>query len=78
MAKKQKKKLYLSAAVLGIISISSYIALFSNQETVTSLTTKGGLYAAIPIIAAFYFSFIHAAFASNILSMLGIEAKKKK
>lgn len=74
----KKKKHYLKALILGIISIVSYIALFSRQETVTSITTKGGVYAALPIIAAFYFSFIHGAFASNILSMLGIEASKKK
>lgn len=74
----QMKKPYLNAVILGIISIFSYMVLFSRQEIVTSITTKGGGYAALPILAAFYFSFIHGAFASNILSILGIEAAKKK
>ncbi len=74
----QKKKPYLKAIILGIISIFSYVALFSNQEIVTNISTKGGVYSALPILAVFYFSLIHGAFASNILSMLGIEAAKKK
>jgi hypothetical protein len=43
---------------------------------VTGAFTKGGWYAAFPILAALCFSFIHGAFASNFLSVLGIEAKK--
>jgi hypothetical protein len=48
----------------------------SHQALVTDTFTKGGWYAAYPILAAFFFSFIHGAFASNLLSVLGIEAKK--
>jgi hypothetical protein len=29
-----------------------------------------------PVGAAFFFSFIHGAFASNLLSSIGLEAKK--
>ena len=75
---KKKKKPYLSALILGIISIVSYVLIFKNQETVTDLTTKSGYFIMLPIVAAFYFSFIHGAFASTTLSVLGIEAKKKK
>ncbi|KPK01291.1 MAG: hypothetical protein AMK71_06120 [Nitrospira bacterium SG8_35_4] len=74
----KKKKPYLSALIMGIISIVSYVLIFKNQETVTDLTTKSGYFVALPIVAAFYFSFIHGAFASSMLSVLGIEAKKKK
>lgn len=74
---KKKKKPYTKAIILGIISLSAYIALFSNEQLVTENFTKGGYYAAYPIIAAFFFSFIHGAFASNLLSVLGLEAKKK-
>ncbi|KPJ97819.1 MAG: hypothetical protein AMK71_12440 [Nitrospira bacterium SG8_35_4] len=74
----KKKKPYLTALIMGIISIVSYVLIFKNQETVTELTTKSGYFVALPIVAAFYFSFIHGAFASSMLSVLGIEAKKKK
>lgn len=76
--KEKKKKPYITAIIMGIISIVSYILIFNNQETVTDLTTKSGYFVALPIVAAFYFSFIHGAFASSMLSVLGIEAKKKK
>lgn len=75
--KEKKKKPYLGTVIFGIISLSSYVALFSNQDWVTDNFTRGGYYAAYPIVTAFYFSFIHGAFASNLLSVLGLEAKKK-
>lgn len=78
MDKTKDKKSYLKIIVLGAISIASYIAVFTNQEKITDITTEGGMLAALPILAAFYFSFIHGAFASDLLSALGIEAAKKK
>jgi nicotinamide riboside transporter PnuC len=78
MKRKKKKKPYLLAIFFGIISVASYIAVFSSQKTVTEYTTRGALYAALPVAAALYFSFIHGTFASAVLSVLGIEAKKKK
>lgn len=78
MEKTKKKKSYLKVIVLGAISIASYIAVFTNQEKITELTTEGGWLAALPILAAFYFSFVHGAFASDLLGVLGIEAAKKK
>ncbi len=74
----KKKKSYILALIMGILSVASYVFIFSNQETVTNLTTRSGYFIALPIVAAFYFSFIHGAFASSVLSILGIEAKKKK
>lgn len=73
----KKKKPYLMTVVFGVISLSAYVALFTHQGWVTDTFTKGGYYAAYPIVAAFFFSFVHGAFASNLLSMLGLEAKKK-
>jgi len=74
----KKKKPYALALIMGILSIASYFVIFSNQEMVTDLSTRSGYFIALPIVAAFYFSFIHGAFSSSILSVLGIEAKKKK
>jgi uncharacterized membrane protein (DUF485 family) len=74
----RKKKPYLKAIFCGIVSIAGYITLFTNQEIITNNFTRGGVYAALPIAAAFIFSFVHGSFASYVLSVLGIEAKKKK
>lgn len=78
MAKSKKKKPYLKAIVFGIISIASYIFLFKNVGFVMENFTHGGIYAALPVVTALYFSFLHGAFASNVLDVLGIEAKRKK
>jgi uncharacterized membrane protein HdeD (DUF308 family) len=73
-----KKKPIGKMILMGIISISAYIAVFTHQNIITEYTTKGGYYAALPIAAVFFFSFVHAPFASYVLSALGIEPKKKK
>jgi len=75
--KEKNKKPYLLTVVFGAVSLSMYVALFTHQAWVTDTFTKGGYYAAYPIVAAFLFSFIHGAFASNLLSSLGLQAKKK-
>ena len=72
----REKKPYGKMVIFGAISLSAYIALLTNQEWVTETFTKGGMNTFWPIGAAFFFSFIHGAFASNFLSVLGIEAKK--
>ncbi|MDH3349360.1 MAG: hypothetical protein OEM02_14835 [Desulfobulbaceae bacterium] len=72
----KEKKPYGKMVIFGAISLSAYIALLANQEWVTETFTKGGINTVWPIGAAFFFSFIHGAFASNFLSVLGIEAKK--
>lgn len=73
-----KKKPYFAAALTGVISLTAYVLLFTNQESVTEITTRGGIYAALPVMAAFFFSFVHGSFASYVLSLLGIEAKRRK
>ncbi len=73
-----KKKPIGKMILMGIISISAYIAVFTHQDIITKYATKGGYYAALPVIAVFLFSFIHGPFASYFLSVLGIEPKKKK
>lgn len=75
--KTNKKKPVMSMLLFGCISITAYIYLMTHQELITNTFTKGGWYAAFPIVTALLFSFIHGAFASNFLSVLGIEAKKK-
>ncbi len=62
---------------LGLGSAALYAAVFTNSGTVMKYFTKGGIFAALPILTVFAFSFVHGAFASNLWSLLGIEATKK-
>ncbi len=74
----KKKKPIIKMIIFGIVSIGSYIALFSQEALVTDTYTKGGWYAAFPILTAFYFSFVHGTFGSDLLEVIGLEAKKTK
>ena len=71
-----KKKPYTGMAIFGAVSLSGYIALMTHQGWVSEEYTMGGWHAAYPVVTALAFSFIHGAFASNMLSVLGIEAKQ--
>ena len=71
-----KGKPYLKTIIFGTISISAYVLLFTNEKLVTEVFTMGGWRWVYPVGAAFFFSFIHGAFASNLLSTIGLEAKK--
>jgi hypothetical protein len=73
-----KKKPIRKMILMGIISLTAYFLVFTHQELITNITTRGGIYAALPILAVFFFSFVHAPFAGYVLSALGIEPKKKK
>lgn len=75
---KQKKKPVAQMLVMGIISIALYTALLMYQEIINTYFGRGGVYALLPIVTAFIFSFIHGTFTGNFWTVLGIEAKKKK
>lgn len=77
MQDSKKKKPVLPTIVFGVISLTAYILVFKNERLVMDTFTLGGWYTAFPILTAFFFSFIHGAFASNLLTTLGLEAKKK-
>ena len=80
MSKKQgsKKKPYKRVVILGMLSAISYVFIFTNQDAVIDFTTRGGIFAALPIAAAFYFSFVHGAFGSNLLSLLGVKPQGRE
>jgi len=61
----------------GAVTVALYAAVFTNADTITSYFTKGSWYAALPIATVLIFSFAHGAFASNLWSLLGIEAARK-
>ena len=64
-------KLYGTALLTGVLSITSYVLLFTHQEWVTRNFTRGGVYALLPIGTAFYFSIVHGTFTSCVLHALG-------
>ena len=70
------RKPYVKTAVFGVISLTAYLLIFTHQDVVTGFFTRGGWSAAFPVGTALFFSFIHGAFASNLLSTMNIEAKK--
>ncbi len=73
-----KKKPVAAMIVMGIISLALYAALLLKQDMVNSIFAKGGLYALLPIITAFIFSFFHGSFTGHFWTVLGVEASKKK
>lgn len=72
----RKKRPVGKMLLFGAASGSAYLLLFSNAALVTNTYTLGGWHAIFPVGTAFAFSFIHGAFASNLLSVLGLEAKQ--
>ena len=78
MASSSKKKPYGRMFVMGACSLGLYVALMTHQETVNAFFGKGGMYAFLPITAAFVFSYFHGAFTGDFWTVLGVEASKKK
>ncbi|TAN42355.1 MAG: hypothetical protein EPN22_12630 [Nitrospirae bacterium] len=72
------KKPYGKTMIFGIVSVALYAALLINQDSVTAYFSKGGVYAFLPIIMAFIFSFVHGNFTGYFWTSLGVEASKKK
>lgn len=73
-----RKKPVGALVVTGIISVALYAALLLKQDLINSTFAKGGLFAFLPIITAFVFSYIHGTFTGHFWTVLGIEAAKKK
>jgi hypothetical protein len=71
-----KKKPYGGMLIFGALSLAGYFILITNQKLVTEVYTMGGWHAVYPVGTALIFSFVHGAFASNLLSVIGLEAKK--
>lgn len=76
MAENKNKRQIWVAIFTGILSLSSYILLFQNQEWVNYNFTRGGVYALFPIMVAFYFSFVYGTFTSSLLHLLGLRTSK--
>jgi drug/metabolite transporter superfamily protein YnfA len=73
-----RKKPVAAMIVMGLISLALYATLLAKQDLVNSTFAKGGLYALLPIITAFVFSYFHGTFTGHFWTVLGVEASKKK
>jgi len=73
-----KKKPVGQMALMGVISIALYAALLFKQDVINGYVGQGGMYAFLPIVTAFAFSFVHGTFTGDFWTVMGIEAAKKK
>ncbi len=74
----KRNKQIAKTIAFGALSVAMYTILFMNSAVVMTYFTKGFVYAALPILTAFAFSFVHGTFAGNVWSLLGIEAAQKR
>jgi len=75
---KKRKKPVTPLILTGIVSAGLYFALLANQDFLNNTFARGGLFAFLPIITAFVFSYFHGTFTGHFWTMLGVEASKKK
>lgn len=73
-----KKKPYVKTVLTGMIAAVLYACLLLKQDAVNQYFALGGVYAFLPIVTAFIFSFVHGSFTGNFWTVMGIEAAKKK
>lgn len=72
-----KGRLYLKLGVSGAVSASHYFVLYLyEREVLESFTRTDGLYPALPIVAAFVFSFAHGAFTAYFWEALGVTPRR--
>jgi hypothetical protein len=72
------RKPYLQLCLSGMASGLLYLLLYIHEdEIMEDFTRTDGFYPALPIAAAFIFSFAHGAFAGYFWEVLGISARKK-
>lgn len=76
MSERTRRRNGVRSIVFGIASVALYAAVFTHSDLITNLSAKGGLYAVVPVITVFLFSYIHGSFTGAFWSALGIEASK--
>lgn len=74
----ERSKPYLLLIASGIVSGALYFLLYLyEREILAAFIRTDGWYPALPVIAAFVFSFAHGAFTASFWEVLGIKSKKK-
>ena len=75
----QKRKPYRELILSGLASGSLYLLLYLYRvEIMATFTRTDGFYPALPVIAAFAFSFAHGAFTGYFWEVLGIRGRHRK
>jgi len=75
----EKSKPYLQLIATGMVSSTLYLLLYLyEREIMAAFTRTDGWFPALPVIAAFMFSFAHGAFAAYFWEVLGIKARLKQ
>lgn len=75
MAAKTDRKPVGRMTVFGLLTVAMYAAVFTHAEVITSMFARGSLWAAGPIATVFAFSYVHGTFASDLWSVLGVNAR---
>ena len=71
-------KPYPQLIATGIVSGALYLLLYAyEREILTAFTRTDGWYPALPVAAAFVFSFAHGAFTAYFWEVLGVRGRKK-
>ncbi|KJR41016.1 hypothetical protein MCHI_003085 [Candidatus Magnetoovum chiemensis] len=76
--KKIKQVTLKKTFMYSVVSVALYVLLLVNQDIVNDYFARGGMYALLPILTAFAFSFFHGNFTGGFWSLLGVEAKKER
>jgi len=74
----ERLKPYLQLIASGIASGSLYLLLYLYEREILAVFTRtDGWYPALPVVAAFVFSFAHGAFAACFWEVLGVRGRKR-
>lgn len=75
---KKGKPRIVNLAIMGIASFALYAVLFSEQNVINAYCARGGMFAFLPILTAFIFSFVHGSFTGSFWSFLGMHPKQNQ
>ena len=74
----EQSKPYPQLIASGIASGTLYCLLyFYEPEILAAFTRTDGWYPALPVVAAFAFSFAHGAFTAYFWEVLGVKGRRK-
>lgn len=75
----EKSRPYLQLIASGIVSGSLYLLLYwYEREIMAAFTRTDGWYPALPVAAAFVFSFTHGAFTACFWDVLGVKGRLRQ
>jgi len=73
-----RRKPYPQLIASGIVSAALYLLLYLyEREILAAFTRTDGWDSALPVVAAFVFSFAHGVFTACFWEVLGIRGRKR-